>query len=507
MNCQKTLKFLGALLLLSGAHQSIYGQDGPIDLTAMGSGRMFTYNVTVALQQKAAAGDQKAADILAQYPDGIIYDANGAAAQYNQAIQAERAALAVQSAPVHMLSDAEKQQYHEKIQRLEALVATLQERLRNAGGASEEQIPDQLKTYADEFKVLIADSPQLKIADLREFISKLGDFDAAYVAPVVIDINNSLLTTLGVEANGLNRQVKIDSLIDLIADITTHGETKTFIEKELAQLQKIELENAVLEGDQYYQNIPTDPADPIFKSKPSLAILLMDGNYIKNDFIFDREFKKLADYFRSCEIADLKTILWFLSKKMRIKVKLEDGAQRNVSEKFVYDLFTLIRTRKQNAVALPRFQQKNAETVIEDLFKQYKKIDYAQMSAQIGQAYAQQYANVHNDAYINAHAQESPILELLRQDAGTIKAKLDRAKYEMLIVHMDSCTNDELKAVICHFAQGGLMTDDISDHRAFAMNLVKYLKDRQNGNFDEREPIAPSILAVLKGKIDAWFAP
>lgn len=501
---KKTWRFLGALLLLSGTYQSIHAQDAPLDLSTMGQGRMFTYNVNVALHEKAEAGDQKAIDILAQYPNGIIDDANGAVAQYNQAIEAERRAA---TAPVNTLSDAEKQHYHEKIQHLEFLVASLQERLKNAGSsASEEEIPEQLRIYADEFKEKITNKDQLKIEDLREFIAKLQSFDTVYVAPVVVDINNALIAALGAEVNNFNRQEKIDSIMELMADITTHGETKAFIEKELNRLQKNELENSLLEGEQHYQAIPTNIDDPIFKSKPSLAILLMDANYIKNDSLFEKNFKKLQDYIRSCEIVELKTILWFLSKEMRISVKLQDNAPKNVSEQFVYDIFTLIRTQKQNARPLSRFQQKTAEDIIKKLFDKYKKIDYAQMSAQIVTEYAPEYANINNNVYINDHAQESPLLELLKYDPGTIQAKLDRAKYESLIAHMDSCTNAELKALIFHFAQGGLVTGQISDHRTFAMNLVKHLKEREAVGFDDREPIARPVFAVLKGKIDGWFA-
>lgn len=173
----------------------------PIDFSAMGSGRMFTHNVMQELNRRSAAGDAAATRVLQDHGGNLTHnDAQQAIIEYNSAVAAPP------QNDNHRISEEEKVRYEEEIQRLTRLIEHLREQLEAAaagGGAHKvPAMPPALQQAVDNFVNYLENSPLPTIAELRNFIQQLPNFDAVFVAPVVVDINNRLIAEMQREVNG-----------------------------------------------------------------------------------------------------------------------------------------------------------------------------------------------------------------------------------------------------------------------------------------------------------------
>ena len=140
---------------------------------------------------------------------------------------------------------------------------------------------------------------------------------------------------------------------------------------------------------------------------------------------------------------------------------------------------------------------KNVEKTLNDI------VDFKIKRTHITRTYKNDYVVVNASTYINSRKNDSPILSLLELNSSTISTKFDKKFYGKAINVAAYATVQELKAIVYIFADFGLITENPSDHRDFAMELVKIIEEREKKNqLSPQKPISFSELNVFQNLLN-----
>ncbi len=140
---------------------------------------------------------------------------------------------------------------------------------------------------------------------------------------------------------------------------------------------------------------------------------------------------------------------------------------------------------------------KNVEKTLNDI------VDFKIKRTHITRTYKNDYVVVNASTYINSRKNDSPILSLLELNSSTISTKFDKTFYEKAIDVAAYATVQELKAIVYIFADFGLITENPSDHRDFAMELVKIIEEREKKNqLSPQKSISSSELSVFQNLLN-----
>lgn len=389
-----------------------------------------------------------------------------------------------------MISAVEKEAYEQQIKNLEAVIQKLTLDLKKALagiGGSSATVSETLKKAIAEFKTYVDTTDEVAVNKVKDLITLIKDEG---VAEVALEADQILTEALkGESQKPTPSQKKLNSLFKAVDLLINDAFMKEVIEKEAKNRKALQFKTFLEEGKAQYETLAKKPDVNMLKNNPLLTLVYIDPFYFENKKLITTYFSPIVtNYYKYTDKEDLLAALYYLRSVVKIAQRFEDGAKRSEAEELLYTLYQYVENYKPKTdlSKMKKFEVTAKNGLIEEVEK-YFIIDYKEKTTEILKNYKADYDVINIPAYLNANTAQSPILMFLTVNHDQIKSKFGRAFYDKANDLVKYATVQELKAIVYHFAQEKLITENRDDHRVFIMNLDTTLQEREEEGKENRE--------------------